>query len=328
MGEFDCWSEKSSALTSKSVESKIRVAGSEDLEKSLANGLVPFSWECYFIKNLTFSGRPHGRWRVLKSLTRSMAMGLVCWLAVACAAGDDPSDAVFKKGGVSEACRNPDGNRPILGPQRFYRGTGEPGEELVQFVVPTDGTLCITVRNGENSPPQGERISSAWLWIDEEMVFAPEVFSPQVVTLQRDWPVLAGNHELAVKLASKPGSFLDVELSLLVRDTIPPTLSVEPSNGVVITNDTPLLRVVYQDDGSGIDSSTLMVSLNGENVTDRFEAGENEATWQVPMDSFLREGVNTLVASVTDRQSNVGGCRVSLRGFRADLDSTGRFFEC
>ena len=243
-------------------------------------------------------------------LARSWAMATLCCLAVACGSGDDGNEEMFKTWGgdseaLSDACKEPEQNRPIFGPRRFIRTTGKPFVETVEFEIPSDGALCILVRNGNHSPPQGQRVSSAWVKIDEVPVFSPDAFSQNTAILSRDWTIGAGLHALSVQLASGPDSFLEIELSLSLEDSTPPSLQLDPPDGGLASDDTPLLRVSFSDDGSGVDSSTLIVLLNGEDVTPHFVMGEAQAIWQVPMESFLDEGANTLLASLTDRQSNL-----------------------
>jgi len=131
-----------------------------------------------------------------------------------------------------------------------------------------------------------------------------DAFSQEVDRVAEPFPVTAGEHELSVKLASRPGAFITVELSFLPEDTEPPEISIVPENGVLVSTDMPLLRVEYSDDITGVDPESLSILLNGSDVTERFQVDEAEAEWQLTIDSYLEEGPNEISVRLFDRIGN------------------------
>ena len=108
-----------------------------------------------------------------------------------------------------------------------------------------------------------------------------------------------------------PGSsrLLDIaysEILTVTNDDIPPVITISPEDGSEIDTDMPLITIGYSDEGSGVDTSTLVILLNGENVTAKFEITDSQATAQVDIDWYLNEGTNRLEASVSDNAGNLG----------------------
>ncbi len=223
----------------------------------------------------------------------SLFLAALCMFLAGCIRQDESSDSRIKnQQGPRDACSLLQLAEPVLGPVEFRRGTGKPETETRSFQVPLDGELCITVTNGLHDPPQGNRVSAAWMNIDGVLALGPDAFSQVVVRIQQTLPVSAGGHELSVKLASKPGSFITVEIRFLRADDEPPLVTIFPQDGAVLRIDIPLLSVAYTDEGLGVDLSTLVISLNSEDVTGRFAVGPAGATYQVTYDDVLPEGLN------------------------------------
>lgn len=155
---------------------------------------------------------------------------LVCFLSfLGCSKQRESSKDLLS--GVDEhpnACTLMNRTQRLLEPPPvFHRAKGKPVTETLSFSVPLDGELCVVVTNGDKEPPDGRRVSAAWIHIDDELVVGPDRFSQIVDKIQIAVPISAGDHELSVKLASKPGSFLTVDLRLLAGDTRPPVIVLE-----------------------------------------------------------------------------------------------------
>ena len=204
------------------------------------------------------------------------------------------------------ACSLIEMTEPIFGPMEFHRSTGKPIIERERFHAPLDGEICVVIINGLHEPPKGHRVSSAWIYIDDVLVIDPEPFSQVAAKIISPFAVSAGEHELSVKLASKPESYLSIELRLLADDTEPPIISIEPADSAQVDTDMPLVRISYTDNISGIDINSISIMLNGMAISDRFEINETDAIWQVSIDSYLEEGENKLIANVADRRGNIG----------------------
>jgi hypothetical protein len=118
----------------------------------------------------------------------------------------------------------------LFGPRTFARGTGEPVEESASFpAIPGVGVLLVTTGADDS-----RRISSARLYLNDELVVGPEAFSQRAGGIRRDVALHAAN-VLRVVLASKPGSSLTVR----VTEALPVQAGavVTPAGGVVeVTN--------------------------------------------------------------------------------------------
>ena len=84
------------------------------------------------------------------------------------------------------------------------RSAGRPDEASVPFEVPAEGRLCVSVRS--------RHVSSARIEIDGEPVFAPSDFNPHVGFLSRRRDAGPGPAELDVRLASRPGAELIIDV--------------------------------------------------------------------------------------------------------------------
>lgn len=227
---------------------------------------------------------------------------------IGCSRQQETSDNELS--GVDEepnACTLSEWTEPLLDPAPvFYRSNGKPVTETVSFSVPMDGELCVVVTNGDDDPPHGHRISAAWISIDDELVIGPDPFDQNTAEIRAPRTVTAGDHELSVKLASKPGSFLTVQLILLARDEEPPVIAIEPAHGSQVGTDMPTISVSYSDAISGVNLNTLLVKLNGVDVTAMFSVMEDSASWALNIGSYLEEGDNTVEAWISDNRANEG----------------------
>ncbi|MBI2061754.1 MAG: hypothetical protein HYT87_18605, partial [Nitrospirae bacterium] len=98
---------------------------------------------------------------------------------------------------------------------------------------------------------------------------------------------LAGNDSLPVSRA-------------VTLDTQPPQIVLNfPASGLRTRDSTIPVRVSYLDSGVGVDLSTLMISLDGVNVTPLFVAPDFVEFQLTPLD-----GNHTLLASIRDRAGN------------------------
>ena len=156
-------------------------------------------------------------------------------------------DESYRGNESPDACSLIGVTAPVLGPEKYERFTGKPSLERTNFQIPTNGELCVMVTNGLHDPPHGHRVSAAWIRIDGTVVVGPDPFSQVTAGIKQAFPIKAGDHELSVELASKPGSFLTVEIRLLAEDSDPPEVVIEPANGSTMSTDMPLVRIGYTD---------------------------------------------------------------------------------
>ncbi len=110
--------------------------------------------------------------------------------------------------------------------------------------------------------------------------------------------------------------------SIQVRlDTLAPTLAlVNPPDGGVANTRTPTLQVTYADAGTGIDTSSVHLSLNGVDVTASSMITDTGISYTPA--SPLPAGDNQVTAQVSDRVGHLasGAFRFSVAVFRAIAD--------
>src|SRR5262249_21763250 len=106
-------------------------------------------------------------------------------------------------------------------------------------------------------------------------------------------------------VADRPGAYV---AQLIVNDSpgdsgpatttitaaVPPQFSLNPGDGALLNTATLLLTITYQDPGSGIDLTSVRVTLDGIEVTARFTITATQATYQ----ATLADGMHQLTVSL------------------------------
>ncbi len=216
------------------------------------------------------------------------------------------------------------GTAGIFGPQRYVRTTGPKNVYTTAVTVPAwiVSPFTMHIQNGE--PDGTYRVSSAWIEVNGTQVAAtPNDFNQNVPSLDRS-VVLTPQTTLRVTLASNPTSYLSISLVGTSADHTAPVVSIEaPAPGSAGNDTTPRLLVRYRDAAgpgepaaSGVDTSTLNVTLDGVDRTGLFTRRSDEASAELPPDLALAEGPHVLRATVRDRAGNKGE---GIAEFRVDL---------
>lgn len=126
---------------------------------------------------------------------------------------------------------------PVFGPQQYSRDTGPPDVFSSSFQHCGTQSCRIVVVNGNVRGKN--RISSASITLNGVRLFGPRDFNQKVATLVKP-VVLADQNKLKVKLASKPGSFITVNVQCAAS---PVSLSLGMP-GISSTDPTTLLSSV------------------------------------------------------------------------------------
>lgn len=117
-----------------------------------------------------------------------------------------------------------------------------------------------------------------------------------------------GPHTASASVPDLEGNTTTVDhpftVDLTPPDTVPPNVAVLEPETVVVDDPQPGIRVEYSDAGSGIDTGTVQVLLDGLDVTAGCTVGAAQTTC-VP--AALGAGPHTVAASVADLEGNVGG---------------------
>jgi hypothetical protein len=202
----------------------------------------------------------------------------------------------------------------IFGPQQYVRTTGAPNVYTTTIQVPAgiSSPFTLHIQNGEADG--SHRVSSATITINNtQAVAAPSDFNQNVFTLDRD-VTLTPQTTMVVSLASKPGSYLRINLSGTSLDHTAPVITVAaPGNDSAINTPLAHLSIHYQDlvgagetAASGVNITSLKVLLDGVDRTSLFSKRVDEASADLPASLALAEGPHTIAASIQDNAGNTG----------------------
>ena len=114
--------------------------------------------------------------------------------------------------------------------------------------------------------------------------------------------LLDGEHDVEVNVFDRAGNAAAALPHTFLVDTIPPSASVEaPLDGMYLGSSTPLVRVVFQDEGaapSGIEPTSLVVEVDGVDRTADLTVSDNVA--EGVLQTLLADGPHTVVVRVQD----------------------------
>ena len=108
-----------------------------------------------------------------------------------------------------------------------------------------------------------------------------------------------------------PGATIDAFGFL--PETNPPTIGINPVDGAFINTTTPNISISFFDTESGIDTSTFYCEINGIDMTNAFSVTNSGATYQVPDNSPLSVGANTIYVRIRDRVGNEASANSNFR---------------
>ena len=125
---------------------------------------------------------------------------------------------------------------------------------------------------------------------------SPAVLAAGAVTLPE------GINTITAEIADLGGNTGRTVSTFRVDVTAPTGEVVAPS--VRTSSATPAARVRYADSGSGIDVTSVLLELDGSDVTELFAITDEEATGTLAVTPVLDEGSHTLRATFRDRAGN------------------------
>jgi hypothetical protein len=202
-------------------------------------------------------------------------------------------------------------NTPVFGPQTYTRTNGAPNEYTTTFTAPSwiVSPFDLHIVNGDSSGKN--RISSATIALNGVQIAGPSDFNQNVATIDRSVTLQATN-TLQVTLASKPGSYLTINVFGTNGDhTAPQMKVVTPAGGSYVSTSSPNIEVTYSDPvgtgepaASGVNGSTFKATLDGVDRTSLFTVRSGDASASIPANLALSAGAHTLVVSVQDMAGN------------------------
>ena len=98
---------------------------------------------------------------------------------------------------------------PVFGPKQYTRIAGPPQTFTETFEQCGNARCQLVITNGDADGKH--RVSSASIFLNGVRIVEPDDFNGRVAKIVKR-VVLANNNQLTIKLASKPGSFLTVDV--------------------------------------------------------------------------------------------------------------------
>lgn len=201
---------------------------------------------------------------------------------------------------------------PVFGPQTYTRTTGPPNEYTTTFTAPAwiVSPYDLHIVNGDSKG--NNRISSATISLNGVQVAGPSDFNQNVATIDKTVTLQAGSNTLQVTLASKPGSYITINVYGTSGDKTPPQINiVTPANSSYTNTATPNIEVTYSDPvgtgdpaASGVNTATFKATLDGVDRTSLFTVRSGDASATIPKSLALTAGAHTLVISLQDNAGN------------------------
>lgn len=199
----------------------------------------------------------------------------------------------------------------FFGPQEYVRTTGDPNTYVTTVTVPAWVANPFTLHIQSGEADGSFRVSSATVSINNVPVAVPADFNQNVFTLDRN-VTLTPQTTLTVTLASKPGSYLRINLIGANGDITPPAVTITAPTAAINTPQAHF-DIHYQDipgtgetAASGVNNATLKVLIDGVDRTSLFTKFTDEAIADLPSSLALAAGPHTVTASVQDNAGNTG----------------------
>jgi hypothetical protein len=174
------------------------------------------------------------------------------------------------------------------------------------FVGTATPTLVFSYR--DQAPSSGLDLTSVQVVVGGIDVSAAVSVGAGQATYTPTTPWADGLHTVVARIRDRANN-LGESISTFGVDTVPASLVVIPADGAVLNVAKPTLTLKYVDPApsSSLDSSSLVVSLDGTVITSSLVVGDNQATY-TPADP-LSDGQHLLVAQISDLVGHVSEIR-------------------
>jgi hypothetical protein len=219
---------------------------------------------------------------------------------------------------------NPCQDGEVVIDEDVQRTRGTP-DETTTFEVEGASELCISIDNragvtsdgGDGGAGEGRgrgsgdgssddddrgegRVSAAWVYVDGELVVGPDEFDQETESLQRTLEVAEGEHEVRVRVASKPGAELGVEVkaaNVLQTDGDQPTTTGE--NGILEVSNVAVDHPMFSPNGDGYHDTALFIADNLPGDLPGEETGDYEYRLEWSWNIIDAETCNRVPAGIT-----------------------------
>ena len=113
-----------------------------------------------------------------------------------------------------------------------------------------------------------------------------------------------GTYTLSAVVNDLLGNSANAHATFVV-DTVPPTGTIQaPAANAILNTSSVMMSLLYQDDRSGVDTSKLVLTVDGVNETSVLTLSPTQATGLLPT---LADGVHTVQLTIFDRSGNSSG---------------------
>ena len=152
----------------------------------------------------------------------------------------------------------------LFGPTPYVRTSGAPDVFTERFsAYPGTGTLIVTNGNQVGENRIIDAISSAEIFVNGEQIFGPSDFNQKVYLLEATIDLIE-NNSIHIELASRPGSFITVEIK---EDVNPPTVTFSASPASMFVGDSATLAWnTANTDACVIDPGIGPVAVSGSTI--------------------------------------------------------------
>jgi flagellar hook assembly protein FlgD len=193
----------------------------------------------------------------------------------------------------------------VFGPKTYSRPPGAPQVFVENFSISKlTATYSLNIQNGDADG--GRRISSGEITLNGVAIVQENDFNQQVASIQRVINVQANNALRIVLKGGANNAFINITVTCQagceIADTTPPEVSISPADGsLVTTTTTPLIEIVYSDNGSGVDTSTFTANIDGYPYTSLFAITDTKASYV----TALGGGQHTINVTIKDKAGNL-----------------------
>ena len=160
----------------------------------------------------------------------------------------------------------------------FERDAGPPDESTETLRLATESRVCVSLDSGADG---GDRVSAAWVYVDGDLLFGPDRFSQQVDHARENLVLPAGEHDIRVRLASKPGATLGVEVKaspMLPQGDEQPTVVGE--NDILEVTNVAVDHPMFSPNGDGYHETAL---FNADNYPTELP-GDDEGDYEYALE--------------------------------------------
>jgi hypothetical protein len=185
-----------------------------------------------------------------------------------------------------------------------------------QPIGPSSGNSVSTISASYTDVGSGIDVSKILLWIDQVDVSSKATTTATGTTYTTAEPLAVGSHKVKLQVVDKAGNVTISEWEF--TNIVPPVISVVgPKDVVLPAGSKPTISANFADANSVIDTSSIRLIINGQDVTAQSLITATNITYTPPM--ALAEGPYTIYLEVSNKAN---GSAQAVWGFEVDTLTT------